>query len=58
MNPSEYDLSIIGSGPAGIAAAITARKYGLRVLVLMNNLKLGGKYSVTLRVWRKTLILN
>ena len=42
MNPSEYDLSIIGSGPAGIAAAITARKYGLRVLVLDEQSKAGG----------------
>ena len=43
MNPSEYDLSIIGSGPAGIAAAITARKYGLRVLVLDEQSKAGGQ---------------
>ena len=43
MNPSEYDFSIIGSGPAGIAAAITARKYGLRVLVLDEQSKAGGQ---------------
>ena len=31
---SEYDLVIIGAGPAGLAAAITARGFGLSTLVL------------------------
>ena len=43
MDPSEYDFSIIGSGPAGMAAAITARKHGLRVLVLDEQSYAGGQ---------------
>ena len=31
---SEYDLVIIGAGPAGLAAAVTARGFGLSTLVL------------------------
>lgn len=31
---SLYDLVIIGAGPAGLAAAVTARKFGLSTLVL------------------------
>ena len=43
MNPPEYDYTIIGAGPAGMAAAITARKYGLRVLVLDEQPDAGGQ---------------
>ncbi len=38
---SEYDLVIIGSGPAGISAALTAKKHGLKTLVLEQD-TLGG----------------
>ena len=38
---SEYDLIIIGSGPAGISAALTAKKNGLKTLVLEQD-TLGG----------------
>ena len=31
MSPLEYDYTIIGAGPAGMAAAITASEHGLRV---------------------------
>jgi flavin-dependent dehydrogenase len=33
MNPI-YDIAIVGGGPAGSAAAITAARYGVRVLLL------------------------
>ena len=29
-----YDLIVIGAGPAGMAAAVTAGSYGLSVLVV------------------------
>ncbi len=38
---SEYDLVIIGSGPAGISAAIKAKNHGLKTLVLEQD-TLGG----------------
>lgn len=40
-NPSIYDLIIIGAGPAGISASLTAKKHGLRFLLLEQD-TLGG----------------
>lgn len=39
----ETDLCIIGAGPAGLAAAIEAGKSGAKVLVIDENLKVGGQ---------------
>ena len=39
----EYDYVIIGSGPAGMAAAVTARQQGLSVLVLDEQPAAGGQ---------------
>lgn len=38
-----YDLVIIGAGPAGLAAAVTARTFGLSVLVLDEQQTPGGQ---------------
>lgn len=38
-----YDVAIVGAGPAGLMAAITAAQDGLRVLVLEGQEKLGAK---------------
>ena len=35
--PRRFDLAIVGAGPAGMAAAISAREYGLSVLVVDEN---------------------
>jgi len=40
-NP-RYDLLVIGSGPAGKAAAIQAAKLGCRVAVIDGRLEVGG----------------
>jgi len=40
---SKYDYVIIGAGPAGMAAAITARAHGLSVLVLDEQPSAGGQ---------------
>ncbi|MGB3211822.1 MAG: Si-specific NAD(P)(+) transhydrogenase [Desulforhopalus sp.] len=42
MTPLQYDFIIIGTGPAGIAAAITASKSGKKVLILEKEGSLGG----------------
>lgn len=41
-----FDLLIVGAGPAGMAAAITARRHGLEVLVLDEQQAPGGQ------IWR------
>lgn len=38
-----YDLIIIGAGPAGLAAAIDAGRYGMRTLIVDENATAGGQ---------------
>lgn len=42
MTVSHYDFIVIGSGPAGLAAAMTASKAGKKVMVLEKEGSLGG----------------
>ena len=42
-----YDLIVIGGGPAGMFAAITAAERGFRVLLLETNNRLGKKLLIT-----------
>lgn len=46
MSPTPCDLLIIGAGPAGMAAAVTARAQGLSVIVLDEQPRAGGQ------IWR------
>jgi sarcosine oxidase subunit alpha len=39
----ETDVLVVGSGPAGLEATITAAKYGLNVVIVENHYKLGGQ---------------
>ena len=43
----KYDVAIIGGGPAGMFAAITAAKRGKKVLLLERNNRLGKKLLIT-----------
>lgn len=55
MTPYDYDLIIIGSGPAGRAAAIQAGKLQRRVLVIDRKDRLGGVSVHTGTIPSKTL---
>lgn len=41
-HPSSYDLIVMGSGSAGLSAALSAASGGLRVLILEKTSKIGG----------------
>ena len=47
MKTDEYDVIIIGSGGAGMIAAITSRKLGKKVLLLEKLPSLGAKLKAT-----------
>lgn len=43
MNSSMYDLVVIGAGPAGMSAALTAASHGLKTLLLDEQVSPGGQ---------------
>ena len=45
-----YDLIIIGSGPAGLSAAVYGMRAGLKLLVLEQNVMSGGQVLNTYEV--------
>ena len=46
MNSHNYDVLVIGAGPAGLAAAVSAQQAGARVAIVDDNPNLGGQ------IWR------
>ena len=43
MKTSTHDLVVIGAGPAGMSAALTGASYGLKTLMLEEQLRPGGQ---------------
>ena len=54
-NPEEFDLIVIGGGPAGIIGATTAAAFGKTVAVVDSHHELGGAGANTGTVPSKTL---
>src|ERR1700687_108340 len=54
-NPKEFDLIVIGGGPAGIVGATTAASFGKTVAVVDSHHALGGAGANTGTVPSKTL---
>lgn len=44
----DYDIAVVGGGPAGLAAAITAARSGKKVILLEQNSFLGGAMAIGL----------
>lgn len=42
MKPLNYDVVVIGGGPAGMAAALSANKEGAKTIILERDVRLGG----------------
>ena len=40
----EHDLAVVGAGPAGLAAAVTAAEHGLRVALIDAGPQPGGQF--------------
>lgn len=48
---AQYDLVVVGGGYAGMGAAISASRLGLKVALIQNRPVLGGNGSSEIRVW-------
>lgn len=51
LSAGEFDLVVVGGGYAGMGAAISGARMGLRVALLQNREVLGGNGSSEVRVW-------
>ena len=54
----DYDLVVVGGGTAGICAAVSAARYGLKVALINNRPVLGGNNSSEVRVGLSGLIFQ
>jgi len=50
-NAGSYDFVIVGGGMAGVSAALTAARLGLKVAIVQDRPVMGGNSSSEVRVW-------
>jgi len=55
-DPVQYDLIVCGGGYAGLCAGLSAKKSGLRILVVQDRPVVGGCGSSEVRVWTGGLV--
>ena len=48
----EYDVVIVGAGPAGLSCAFALRRFGIRVTIFERRDRLGGVLSSTIPLYR------
>ncbi len=56
VEPGPFDLVVVGGGYAGLGAAISAARMGIKVALIQNRPVLGGNGSSEVRVWAQGLI--
>lgn len=53
MQKIHKQLAVIGGGPAGVCAAVTAARHGVRTVLVTDRPVLGGNSSSEIRVWTR-----
>ena len=53
MRELDTELAVIGGGPAGVCAALSAARLGVRTVLIGNRPVLGGNSSSEIRVWTR-----
>lgn len=53
MQTMRTQLAVIGGGPAGVCAAITAARHGIQTMLVTDRPVLGGNSSSEIRVWTR-----
>ena len=53
MRTIQTELAVIGGGPAGVCAALSAARLGVKTLLVGNRPVLGGNSSSEIRVWTR-----
>ncbi len=56
IDAGQFDLVVVGGGYAGLGAAISAARMGIKVALIQNRPVLGGNGSSEVRVWAQGLI--